>query len=113
MDHGKFEMSDEKIKLAFKHLDFDDSGYIERREITKLMGTDNEAVVDYILAIVDTDKDGKISFEEFKSLMIQESFNSRSFAPSASRDRQNARASDDAQISTVVSACAQHHGQPS
>jgi len=39
------------------------------------MGTDNEAVVDYILQIVDTDKDGKISFEEFKSLMIQESFN--------------------------------------
>lgn len=26
MDHEKFEMNDEKIKLAFKHLDFDDSG---------------------------------------------------------------------------------------
>jgi len=39
------------------------------------MGTENEAVVDYILSIVDTDKDGKISFEEFKCLMIQESFN--------------------------------------
>jgi len=74
MDHEKFEMNDEKIKLAFKHLDFDDSGYIERREITKLMGTDNEAVVDYILSIVDTDKDGKISFEEFRTLMINESF---------------------------------------
>lgn len=75
MDHGKFEMNDEKIKLAFKHLDFDDSGYIERREITKLMGTDNEQVVDYILSIVDTDKDGKISYEEFKNLMMNESFN--------------------------------------
>ena len=71
MDHGKFEMNDEKIKLAFKHLDFDDSGYIERREITKLMGTDNEQVVDYILSIVDTDKDGKISYEEFKNLMMR------------------------------------------
>lgn len=38
------------------------------------MGTDNEAVVDYILSIVDTDKDGKISFEEFRTLMVNESF---------------------------------------
>jgi len=32
--------------MAFKHLDFDDSGFIERNEIIKLLGTDNEKIVD-------------------------------------------------------------------
>jgi len=46
MDHRKYEHDDEKIKMAFKHLDFDDSGFIERNEIVKLMGCNNEDVVD-------------------------------------------------------------------
>lgn len=67
-------MDDEKIIMAFKHLDFDESGFIERSEIIKLLGVDNESVVDYILSLVDINNDGKISFSEFKELMIQESF---------------------------------------
>lgn len=61
--------------MAFKHLDYDDSGFIERKEIMKLVGCDNEDVVDYILSLVDKNQDGKISFEEFRNLMVQESFN--------------------------------------
>jgi len=61
MDHNQYEHDDEKIQMAFKHLDFDDSGFIERKEIMKLIGTDSEEVVDYILQLVDTDSDGKIS----------------------------------------------------
>jgi len=45
MDHSRFEMDDEKIKLAFNHLDFDSSGFIDKNEIKKLMGVDNEEVV--------------------------------------------------------------------
>lgn len=45
MDHSRFEMDDEKIKLAFNHLDFDSSGFIDKNEIKKLMGIDNEEVV--------------------------------------------------------------------
>lgn len=45
MDHSRFEMDDEKIRLAFNHLDFDSSGFIEKSEITKLMGVDNAEVV--------------------------------------------------------------------
>eukprot|EP00801_Mesodinium_rubrum_P003161 Mrub_03161.p1 GENE.Mrub_03161~~Mrub_03161.p1 ORF type:complete len:463 (+),score=141.88 Mrub_03161:81-1391(+) len=77
MDHSRFEMDDDKILLAFKHLDYDDSGFIDRQEILKLMGKDNEEIVDYIVRMVDTDKDGKISFEEFKHLMVQEGFESQ------------------------------------
>lgn len=43
------------------------------------MGKDNEEVVDYIVKMVDTDKDGKISFDEFKNLMVQEGFESQEF----------------------------------
>jgi len=45
MDHKKYETDDEKIYMAFKHLDFDNSGYIEKNEIMKLMGCDNEEIV--------------------------------------------------------------------
>jgi len=79
MDHSRFEMDDDKISLAFKHLDYDDSGFIDRDEILKLFGKDNEEVCDYIVDLVDTDKDGKISFAEFKALMCQEGFESKEF----------------------------------
>mmetsp|Transcript_61856 Transcript_61856/g.134025 ORF Transcript_61856/g.134025 Transcript_61856/m.134025 type:complete len:147 (-) Transcript_61856:94-534(-) len=75
MDHRKFDQDDSKILMAFKHLDFDSNGFIDRKEIMKLMGTNNENVVDYILSLVDKNNDGKISFDEFKSLLINESFN--------------------------------------
>jgi len=75
MDHKSYDLDDDKIRMAFNHLDFDNSNYIERMEIKKLMGNENEEVVDYILSLVDTDNDGKISFDEFKMLMTQESFN--------------------------------------
>jgi len=39
-------MDDDKILLAFKHLDYDDSGFIDRDEILKLFGKDNEEVCD-------------------------------------------------------------------
>jgi len=41
--------------------------------LKKLLGTSNEEIIDYILNLIDFNKDGKISFEEFKDLMLKES----------------------------------------
>eukprot|EP00341_Mesodinium_pulex_P009005 CAMPEP_0116951260 /NCGR_PEP_ID=MMETSP0467-20121206/40005_1 /TAXON_ID=283647 /ORGANISM="Mesodinium pulex, Strain SPMC105" /LENGTH=62 /DNA_ID=CAMNT_0004636255 /DNA_START=1221 /DNA_END=1409 /DNA_ORIENTATION=- len=61
--------------MAFQLFDADESGFIEREELKRLLGHNNEEAIDYILNSLDNNKDGKVSYEEFLGLMMGESFN--------------------------------------
>ncbi|XP_057974282.1 calcium-dependent protein kinase 29 [Malania oleifera] len=63
---------DENLWKAFRHFDTDDSGFITREELRQAMsqyGISDEATIDEILDDVDTNKDGKINYEEFVAMM--------------------------------------------
>lgn len=64
---------DRELREAFKVFDEDNSGSISRTEVRKIMKklgqklSDEE--LDAMMEEVDTDKDGQIDFNEFKSMM--------------------------------------------
>ncbi|XP_075639970.1 calcium-dependent protein kinase 29-like isoform X2 [Castanea sativa] len=63
---------DEHLYKAFKYFDQDDSGFITREELRKAMtqyGMGDEATIDEVLEDVDTDKDGRINYDEFVAMM--------------------------------------------
>ncbi|KAJ9553881.1 hypothetical protein OSB04_017926 [Centaurea solstitialis] len=63
---------EENVYKAFQFFDKDNSGFITRDEIKHSMtqyGMGDEATIDEILDDVDTDKDGKINYEEFEMMM--------------------------------------------
>lgn len=65
---------EEDLREAFNMFDADGSGFIDRDEVRVLMKklaqtlTDDE--IDAIMDAADSDGDGEISFEEFKSMML-------------------------------------------
>ncbi|XP_037427180.1 calcium-dependent protein kinase 9-like [Triticum dicoccoides] len=65
--------NDQHLRKAFLFFDRDSSGYIERPELADALADDSgradDAVVDRVLQEVDTDKDGRDSFEEFVAMM--------------------------------------------
>lgn len=65
---------DEDLRDAFNMFDSDRSGYIDRNEVRSLMKklaqTLSDEEVDLIMEECDTDGDGEISFEEFKTMMF-------------------------------------------
>ena len=70
----KAEFSHEEIVAAFKFIDLDHNNYVgasEIRHILVCMGemiTDEE--IDTMISMVDTDGDGQVSFEEFRTLVL-------------------------------------------
>ncbi|KAM6543647.1 hypothetical protein CsatB_008094 [Cannabis sativa] len=63
---------DENLYKAFQFFDKDGNGYITREELKQAMtqyDMGDEATIDEILDDVDTNKDGKITFEEFADMM--------------------------------------------
>ncbi|KAD0637535.1 hypothetical protein R6Q59_012364 [Mikania micrantha] len=63
---------EENLYKAFQHFDKDDSGFITRDELKHSMtqyGMGNEETINEVLDDVDTDKDGRINFEEFVAMM--------------------------------------------
>ncbi|XP_057794903.1 calcium-dependent protein kinase 29 [Salvia miltiorrhiza] len=63
---------EENLYKAFKYFDKDDSGFITRDELRQAMtqyGMGDEATIDEVLDDVDTDKDGKINYDEFVAMM--------------------------------------------
>ncbi|WJZ88094.1 hypothetical protein VitviT2T_007425 [Vitis vinifera] len=66
--------SDENLSEAFRAFDKNDSGYIEFEELREALrednlGPNNEQVIQDIIFDVDLDKDGRISYDEFKAMM--------------------------------------------
>ncbi|XP_052202313.1 calcium-dependent protein kinase 33-like isoform X2 [Diospyros lotus] len=62
----------ENLYKAFQFFDQDGSGFITRDELRRAMtqyGMGDEATLDEVLEDVDTDKDGKINYEEFVAMM--------------------------------------------
>ncbi|XP_020096095.1 calcium-dependent protein kinase 20-like [Ananas comosus] len=82
LDYGEFVAvsihlkklgNDEHLRKAFAYFDQNRSGYIEIEELRDSLaddlGPNHEEVIDAIIRDVDTDKDGKISYEEFATMM--------------------------------------------
>lgn len=62
--HGRIE--EKRLAEAFDHIDDDDSGYISKENLIKLLGDSvSPSRVEKLINEVDMDGDGKISFEEF------------------------------------------------
>ncbi|KAM1100631.1 hypothetical protein FF1_007058 [Malus domestica] len=71
--HLKRMANDEHLHKAFSFFDQNQSGYIEieelRNALTDDVDTGGEEVIHAIMHDVDTDKDGRISYEEFAAMM--------------------------------------------
>ncbi|XP_042058161.1 calcium-dependent protein kinase 24-like [Salvia splendens] len=72
--HLKRINSEELLREAFLHFDKDRSGYIEFEELQESLlddhfGPANEQVIHDIIYDADLDKDGRISYSEFKEMM--------------------------------------------
>ncbi|GMH11479.1 hypothetical protein Nepgr_013320 [Nepenthes gracilis] len=71
--HLKKMANDEHLRRAFSFFDKDKSGYIEFDELRDALNDDiessSEEVINAIMHDVDTDKDGRISYEEFAAMM--------------------------------------------
>ncbi|KAF4356708.1 hypothetical protein CsatB_016383 [Cannabis sativa] len=69
----KMGSDDEHLHKAFEFFDKNQTGFIEIDELRHCLADDveenNEEVVEAIMQDVDTDKDGKISYEEFAAMM--------------------------------------------
>ncbi|KAI5560522.1 hypothetical protein POPTR_016G054600v4 [Populus trichocarpa] len=82
LDYGEFVAitvhlrkmgNDEHLRKAFEFFDQNQSGHIEIDELRDALADEvdgsNEDVINAIIHDVDTDKDGKISYEEFAAMM--------------------------------------------
>ncbi|BAT76621.1 hypothetical protein LR48_Vigan01g279100 [Vigna angularis] len=82
LDYGEFVAvtihlqrmeNDEHFRKAFMFFDKDGSGYIEFGELERALvdesGENDTAILNDIMREVDTDKDGRISYEEFVAMM--------------------------------------------
>lgn len=64
------------LKAAFQVFDLDGDGYITKEELKTAMEMIGEAVtdnqLDYVIRLADTDKDGRINYEEFVKLLTSQ-----------------------------------------
>ncbi|KAI4336738.1 hypothetical protein L6164_015228 [Bauhinia variegata] len=63
---------EENLFKAFRYFDKDDSGFITRDELRQAMteyGMGDDATIDEVINDVDTDRDGRINYEEFVAMM--------------------------------------------
>ncbi|KAJ8449857.1 hypothetical protein Cgig2_001513 [Carnegiea gigantea] len=71
--HLKKMGTDDHLRKAFAFFDQDKSFYIEREDLWTALGDElddnGEKVIDAIIQDVDTDEDGRISYEEFAAMM--------------------------------------------
>ncbi|KAF3452527.1 hypothetical protein FNV43_RR02960 [Rhamnella rubrinervis] len=71
--HLKKMANDEHLHKAFSFFDRNESGYIEieelRYSLSDEIDSNSEEVINAIMHDVDTDKDGRISYEEFVAMM--------------------------------------------
>lgn len=71
---GSRDYSDESLMITFKEFDVDGSGSIEKDElkaaIMKFDPTTADSTCEEMMNFADQDGDGKITFEEFKKVML-------------------------------------------
>lgn len=72
--HLKRMANDEHLHKAFAFFDQNKNGYIEFEELRDALSdnenvNDTEGVINAIMHDVDTDKDGRISYDEFAAMM--------------------------------------------
>ncbi|KAF5728820.1 calcium-dependent protein kinase 24 [Tripterygium wilfordii] len=72
--HLKRYGSDEHLSQAFSHFDKNENGFIELEELREALldddlGPNNEQVIHEIIIDADLDKDGRISYDEFRAMM--------------------------------------------
>lgn len=61
-----------KLADAFDHLDSDHSGFISKADLRKVLGNIGTAeYVDRLINEADLDKDGQISYDEFKQYLVE------------------------------------------
>lgn len=65
-----------RLKFVFKELDTNDDGFIERGDLERLFKTEGHKnikkmnkMISKLIDEIDTNKDGKIDFEEFSAMM--------------------------------------------
>jgi calcium-dependent protein kinase len=67
--HLRKMTNDDYLAAAFRHFDKDGSGFIELDELRDALGPgDQQAILD-VIRDVDTDQDGRISYQEFELMM--------------------------------------------
>ncbi|CAK9178386.1 unnamed protein product [Ilex paraguariensis] len=69
---------EENLFKAFQYFDRDGSGFITRDELRDAMtqyGMGDEATIDEVIDDVDTDKDGRINYDEFVAMMTKGTVN--------------------------------------
>ena len=59
---------EEHLYTAFQYFDKDGSGFIELEELREELGPNEQVILDFIRD-VDTDQDGRISYQEFELMM--------------------------------------------
>ncbi|PSS21160.1 Calcium-dependent protein kinase [Actinidia chinensis var. chinensis] len=102
LDYGEFVAisvhlrkmgTDDHLRKAFDIFDLNQSGYIEIEELRDSLADEiednNEDVINAIMQDVDTDKDGRISYEEFVSMMKAGGTDWRVASRQYSRERYN------------------------
>ncbi|CAI5445058.1 unnamed protein product [Caenorhabditis angaria] len=64
-----YEMSRRPVDLDYefyKKMDLNDDGIVDKNEVQKLRQESNDRIIDGILAIADINRDGQLTYEEFK-----------------------------------------------
>ena len=64
-------MTEEILKFSFKFFDKDGNGEITESELEGIFGKRNSDKLEKLVEEVDTDKNGKITFNEFKQMMVK------------------------------------------
>ena len=67
--HLKKMTNNEYLAAAFKYFDKDGSSFIKLEELREALGPSDQQVIQYIIRDVNTDQDGRISYQEFKLMM--------------------------------------------
>lgn len=83
---GQLSVDADSIRKAFDAIDQDKDGFLDSKEIAKIMETSGAnvgQVVRDIMCEVDKNGDGRISFEEFMQAMKSEKFSAKSSAASS------------------------------
>ncbi len=70
----KFKLTSRDINRAFKHYDFDNSGYLDKDELAAAIGAFvvgvDSTLIDELVEKYDVDNDGNINIEEFSKFIL-------------------------------------------